>query len=331
MKKTLTTLLLIIGLQAFSQTYVTNPFLYDWTRGTKFSGNVLLPSLANGTDTIFLVLNEATGVVDSIGIAELKTMFVSSTPTLQQVSNAGSETTNSLEIGDFHNVTGIYALAVGFQNTSAGNSSINIGTTNNVSANFSGALGTSNTVSDQGSFAQGSGNTASGLRSHAEGVSTIASATGSHAEGTGTQASGNYSHAEGRNTRAYSYAEKVHGVYSTAYTPNSTTAFNNNDRLWAIGNGTVFTPNNALTMLKNGTTTIDATWSYSSKLTGMNFSGLQIPSTDYVNKNIVTSGTTANRPSSPATGQLYFDTTISPARVIIYNGSAWVNIDGTAL
>ena len=82
MKKTLTTLLLIIGLQAFSQTYNPNPFLYDWTRGAKFSGNVLFPSLANGTDTIFLIINEATGVVDSIGIAELRTIFTSSSLTV---------------------------------------------------------------------------------------------------------------------------------------------------------------------------------------------------------------------------------------------------------
>lgn len=49
------------------------------------------------------------------------------------------------------------------------------------------------------------------------------------------------------------------------------------------------------------------------------------------NINKVQHGTTANRPSSPETGQLYFDTDLSPARLIVYNGTAWVNVDGTAL
>jgi len=75
MKKILTILLFVIGLQAFSQTYVPNQFLYNWTRGAEFSGDVIFSSLTSGTDTIFLVVNSATGTIDTIGITELKTIF----------------------------------------------------------------------------------------------------------------------------------------------------------------------------------------------------------------------------------------------------------------
>jgi hypothetical protein len=34
-----------------------------------------------------------------------------------------------------------------------------------------------------------------------------------------------------------------------------------------------------------------------------------------------TSGTTASRPASPTTGQLFFDTSLG--RLIVWNGSAW--------
>lgn len=47
------------------------------------------------------------------------------------------------------------------------------------------------------------------------------------------------------------------------------------------------------------------------------------------NINTVQNGATGSRPSSPETGQLYFDTTLS--KLIVYNGTAWVNVDGTAL
>ena len=41
------------------------------------------------------------------------------------------------------------------------------------------------------------------------------------------------------------------------------------------------------------------------------------------------SGSTAERPYLPIAGQLYFDTTLH--KQIVYNGSAWVNVDGTSL
>ena len=46
-------------------------------------------------------------------------------------------------------------------------------------------------------------------------------------------------------------------------------------------------------------------------------------------KNILPSGSTGDRPSSPVLGQPFFDTDLGKA--IIYNGSDWVGFDGEAL
>ena len=48
-----------------------------------------------------------------------------------------------------------------------------------------------------------------------------------------------------------------------------------------------------------------------------------------LNVAIVSSGTTGQRPSSPVTGFTYFDTTLG--KMIVWNGSTWTNMDGTAL
>ena len=44
---------------------------------------------------------------------------------------------------------------------------------------------------------------------------------------------------------------------------------------------------------------------------------------------VKTSGATSARPATSAVGQTFFDTTIG--KMIVYNGTAWVNMDGTAL
>ena len=73
MKKILSILFFVLAAQAFSQ--VDNRFRYNWIYPQEFSGGIVLPNLSNGTDTIFLVLNGATGEIDSIGITELKSIF----------------------------------------------------------------------------------------------------------------------------------------------------------------------------------------------------------------------------------------------------------------
>lgn len=49
-----------------------------------------------------------------------------------------------------------------------------------------------------------------------------------------------------------------------------------------------------------------------------------------VNRRYITlNGTTANRPTSPVTGQRFFDTTLGYP--IFWNGSNWVNSSGTTV
>ena len=66
------------------------------------------------------------------------------------------------------------------------------------------------------------------------------------------------------------------------------------------------------------------------KKSGSYSTAVTIDSTGATKLNII-SGGTASRPTSPTVGAMYLDTDLSPPRLIIYNGSAWVNTDGTSL
>ncbi|MGB2086277.1 MAG: hypothetical protein ACPHUE_04085 [Flavobacteriaceae bacterium] len=68
-----------------------------------------------------------------------------------------------------------------------------------------------------------------------------------------TQASGDRSIAIGNTTEAQSYAETVFGSYNTIVPPLNTTSWNNNDRLFVIGNGSsAANKSDAIVVLKNG-------------------------------------------------------------------------------
>lgn len=120
------------------------------------------------------------------------------------------------------------------------------------------ALGNSTTASGSGSTAMGRNTTASALYSTAMGNSTTASGANSTAMSSSTIASGSNSIAMGYLTRASSYAETVIGTYNTEYTPDNATAWDADDRVFVIGNGSfngTINRSNALTVLKNGTIT----------------------------------------------------------------------------
>ena len=58
----------------------------------------------------------------------------------------------------------------------------------------------------------------------------------------------------GFNSRAKSFREVIIGSYTTDYTENSQTNWDENDRLLVVGNGTMSERSNAITVLKNGNT-----------------------------------------------------------------------------
>ncbi|TVR38406.1 MAG: hypothetical protein EA392_09920 [Cryomorphaceae bacterium] len=135
--------------------------------------------------------------------------------------------------------SGIRATALGWNTASTGQQSMTWGQNNH-----SGATN---------STAWGSGTNASGVHSTSWGQTTTASGLRSTVWGWDNTASGAQSTAFGVQNTAASFVETVLGRFSTNYTPVSATGWNNNDRLFVIGNGTSnANRSNALTVMKNG-------------------------------------------------------------------------------
>lgn len=91
-----------------------------------------------------------------------------------------------------------------------------------------------------------------GSASFAYGNTVNASGQSSVALGNSSFATGDYSIALGRGIITPSGYETGIGRFNTRYAPLSIEGWNENDRLFTIGNGTVLSPSNAMTMLKNG-------------------------------------------------------------------------------
>ncbi|WP_430467326.1 hypothetical protein [Winogradskyella ouciana] len=92
-----------------------------------------------------------------------------------------------------------------------------------------------------------------GNYSTALGYSPLATGERTFATGSLTQATGDRSTAMGNGTIAASFAETTLGNFNTNYTPDNTSAFDSDDRLFVVGNGTSDAArHNALTIYKNG-------------------------------------------------------------------------------
>jgi hypothetical protein len=141
------------------------------------------------------------------------------------------------------------------------------------------------------------------------GLGTSASGTASTAMGLVTSASGNASTAMGEGTTAHSYGETVIGTYNTAYTPNSTSVFNANDRLFVVGNGSMVSRSNALTILKNGNLTVNGatTINNNATITGT-FTTTGLVTT---NGGLTNNGTFTNNGNATITGTLAVGTITS--------------------
>ena len=105
-----------------------------------------------------------------------------------------------------------------------------------------------------------------------------------------TQASGDRTIALGNSTEAHSYAETVFGSYNTLVVPQSTSVWNQNDRLFVLGNGSSYAnKSDAIVVLKNGnvgigdSTPTEATLVVSGSIVASgNISSNQILTPDYV-------------------------------------------------
>ena len=108
------------------------------------------------------------------------------------------------------------------------------------------------------SFATGNNTLATGSTSAAFGYQTTASGIHSIAGGNQSEATANLAFAYGREMYARSFGEIALGLYGTDYTPNETLAFDTNDRLFSLGNGTANNSrSDAMIIYKNGNTEIN--------------------------------------------------------------------------
>jgi hypothetical protein len=167
-------------------------------------GTIGMPLLSNKTtETCVLYINSdgylSKGVVSGGGTGDIGT--------LQQVTDSGNTTTNSVIIGNSGS-------------TATGTTSFANGCNVSADGNYSHAEGEDTSACGYASHTEGSVSCTIGDYSHAEGNSTIASGLGSHAEGISVSAIGNYSHAEGESTissGASSHAEGLCTIANTNY------------------------------------------------------------------------------------------------------------------
>jgi len=141
--------------------------------------------------------------------------------------------TNNLAAGESSFTAGVNNMVKG------GGGSIALGSGNSTNSPFSTAFGTDNKVNADTAFSIG-------YRNLSEGPQSTSMGANSRASGRGSFAAGNYASARS----AY---ETTLGSWNTDYSPSSSSNWNNNDRLFTIGNGTgTFTKSDAVVILKNG-------------------------------------------------------------------------------
>jgi len=173
----------------------------------------------------------------------------------------------SAAFGEGNQATQPHTFAAGEDNLASGTGAVVFGRNSESSGNFSFASGNGATASGSSAVSMGSNSEATGGVSVAFGFSTDSEGFGSIATGAGSRAAADYSVAMGQgtdadgpasvamgsNTRAASAYETAIGRFNTEYTPSDPAGFDENDRLFVVGNGTGTSDrSDALVVLKNG-------------------------------------------------------------------------------
>ena len=140
------------------------------------------------------------------------------------------------------------------------------------------------------SFATGNNTLATGSTSAAFGYLTTASGTHSIAGGNQSEATANLAFAYGREMYARSFGEIALGLYGTDYTPNETLAFDENDRLFSLGNGSADNSrSDAMVVYKNGDTEINGAFHITNEVQSTDFAAtIENPANDntYLNNGL---------------------------------------------
>lgn len=218
----------------------------DWTTGDSDSPFVLVGDLIRQNSSSFnkdFIIGRI-DIPDNTSISDTMMYFDYSKSAFR-----GGNVSNSTFFGD--NNVGDNSFAFGRNVNASGHSAVALGNGAYATGFSSVALGSAATASEYGSIALGEG-TSSGYLSFAVGSSS-ASGENSAAMGGSAVASGDFSTALGQGTLARSWGETVIGTYNTDYTPQSTFAYDDSDRLFVVGMGSSSgNRENALTILKDG-------------------------------------------------------------------------------
>ncbi|MEZ4816571.1 MAG: tail fiber domain-containing protein [Flavobacteriaceae bacterium] len=172
---------------------------------------------------------------------------------------------NDANIGDYSVAmgrstiaSGTYDTAIGFGSTASGTYSTALGWANTASGAYSFSLGQNSLASGWSSTVLGRISTASGSQSMIFGHGLTVSGDNSIAIGNNGTLTGGNSTTIGNDLIAPSGYEVAIGNFNTSYIPNSTTAIDNADRLFSVGNGTsIAARSNALSIYKDGTVNIN--------------------------------------------------------------------------
>ncbi|MFZ4522409.1 MAG: hypothetical protein ACOYNC_11930, partial [Bacteroidales bacterium] len=172
----------------------------------------------------------------------------------------------------------------GASQVASGDYSIAIGGGNTASQLYSTAIGSQNISGNTGATAIGMLNSATGLHGTALGYNSFAIGQYSAAIGHYSIAYGDGSIALGQYNTAQSYGESVLGIFATEGSGNPG-SFVGTDRLFVIGNGTGAVRSDALSILKNGNTTIGGSLTFNGNGSG---TSITLPATRGASGNVLT-------------------------------------------
>lgn len=159
----------------------------------------------------------------------------------------------SLAAGYFNKASDDFSIAIGSLSLASGQSSISIGRGDSATAENTIAVGGNNLSLLDYAISIGSNNKSTAVGSLTLGMDNLSSGTLALSIGNNNISSGFDSRSIGNGLLARSCAETAMGYYNTDYTPLSTLGYNQNDRLFVLGNGdSPFLRKNAMVVLKGG-------------------------------------------------------------------------------
>ena len=223
---------------------------------------------AHGVDAMAIGVNSTVSSDNSTAIGNQTCASGAESVSIGYVT--GTSGNAAIAIGSQTGATGDAAIAIGQNSSAFGNGAISIGFSSSVWSDMGVAIGNNSCANNYQSFACGNNTTANGFYSTSIGYEATANGDYSTTSGYLATANGNYSSAQGAYsvangacstaqgsfTTAASAFETTSGRYNLQPTPADTASWNELDGLFRVGNGDSTTPSDAVTVLKNGQTTL---------------------------------------------------------------------------